>query len=326
MVSVEATTIDRFERAWSTPPAGSRCRRITQLFNLTASCSTLDGRWLAGVSGPAMPCPCSAGIDAAPRMLARAASGHPQRLRHRPDRGRPVPSGQAPLHASGVADCLRGEQDRDFPYGDNTERATATIATPTRRRACTIAPPSATSTPPQPGRRSEASRSCNEPELRRCASRWGDDAVYDLVGNLDGWVDDETALRWRFLLALDPQGLRADHRPPRRYLDYSLGIRCCLSASRWQRPPPGIRTETALDRGSSGSSASLDGQDAFFQLQNPTGHRLRKMVRSFATEVVEPQADEHDRKASSAAICCGSAASSASTSPYRPSTEARASA
>ena len=39
-------------------------------------------------------------------------------------------------------------------------------------------------------------------------------------------------------------------------------------------------------------------QDAFSQLQNPTEEHqlLRKMVRSFATDVVEPQADEHDRK------------------------------
>ena len=37
---------------------------------------------------------------------------------------------------------------------------------------------------------------------------------------------------------------------------------------------------------------------AAFKLQNPTEehHMLRQMVQNFAQDVVEPQADEHDRK------------------------------
>ena len=54
-----------------------------------------------------------------------------------------------------------------------------------------------------------------------CASRWGDDAVYDMVGNLGEWVDE--GFRRRFLCAIVTIGLRVDHhRSPRRYFDYSL--------------------------------------------------------------------------------------------------------
>lgn len=63
-----------------------------------------------------------------------------------------------------------------------------------------------------------------------CRSQWGDDAVYDMVGNLDEWLDDEQGV---FAGGFYARGTRdgcaskiSSHPPA--YFDYSLGVRCCL--------------------------------------------------------------------------------------------------
>jgi formylglycine-generating enzyme len=62
-----------------------------------------------------------------------------------------------------------------------------------------------------------------------CRSEWGQDAVYDMVGNLDEWVDDERgAFQGGFYARATREGCDARisvHPPP--YFDYSLGVRCC---------------------------------------------------------------------------------------------------
>jgi formylglycine-generating enzyme required for sulfatase activity len=74
-----------------------------------------------------------------------------------------------------------------------------------------------------------------EPLLRRtgttpdCRSTWGTDAVHDMVGNLDEWVDDP---KGSFAGGFYARGTRegCDSRissHPREYYDYSLGVRCC---------------------------------------------------------------------------------------------------
>jgi hypothetical protein len=64
---------------------------------------------------------------------------------------------------------------------------------------------------------------------RECRSEWGPDAVYDMVGNLDEWVDDEQgAFQGGFYARATREGCDARigvHPPP--YFDYSLGVRCC---------------------------------------------------------------------------------------------------
>ena len=66
----------------------------------------------------------------------------------------------------------------------------------------------------------------------RCRSRWGDDFIYDMVGNLDEWVDDEHgAFAGGFYARSTRAGCDAlITAHPRKYLDYSLGTRCCLEA------------------------------------------------------------------------------------------------
>lgn len=62
-----------------------------------------------------------------------------------------------------------------------------------------------------------------------CSSRWGDDAVYDMVGNLDEWIDDESGVFVGGFYARgtrDGCAARIGSHPP-AYFDYSLGVRCC---------------------------------------------------------------------------------------------------
>jgi formylglycine-generating enzyme len=66
-------------------------------------------------------------------------------------------------------------------------------------------------------------------ETATCASKWGDDAVFDMVGNLDEWIDDP---RGTFVGGFYARATRAgcDARVSSHgasYFDYSTGIRCC---------------------------------------------------------------------------------------------------
>ncbi len=63
-----------------------------------------------------------------------------------------------------------------------------------------------------------------------CRSPWGDDAVYDMVGNLDEWVDDPKGTFVGGFYARDTK-LGCDMRieiHSADYYDYSIGSRCCL--------------------------------------------------------------------------------------------------
>jgi formylglycine-generating enzyme required for sulfatase activity len=78
-------------------------------------------------------------------------------------------------------------------------------------------------------------RAGGKPLLRRtgatpeCASTWGSDAVYDMVGNLDEWVDDPKGLfLGGFFSRSTKEGCDSSiSAHPRSYFDYSLGVRCC---------------------------------------------------------------------------------------------------
>jgi formylglycine-generating enzyme required for sulfatase activity len=62
-----------------------------------------------------------------------------------------------------------------------------------------------------------------------CKSRWGDDAIYDMVGNLDEWLDDpEGSFAGGFYARASKKG--CDWRTSAHandYSDYSTGVRCC---------------------------------------------------------------------------------------------------
>jgi sulfatase modifying factor 1 len=66
-----------------------------------------------------------------------------------------------------------------------------------------------------------------------CASRWGDDAVFDMVGNLDEWVATETGVfRGGFYARRSRIGCDAEVKNhSATYFDYSTGARCCRDAN-----------------------------------------------------------------------------------------------
>lgn len=67
-------------------------------------------------------------------------------------------------------------------------------------------------------------------ETSACASRWDDDRVYDMVGNVDEWVEDGMFLGG-FYARSTTNGCEAkvtNHAAA--YYDYSTGVRCCRDA------------------------------------------------------------------------------------------------
>lgn len=65
--------------------------------------------------------------------------------------------------------------------------------------------------------------------LPRCGSRWGDDAIYDMVGNLDEWIDDPAGVFLGGFYARQTEAGCAARIGAHSldYFDYSLGLRCC---------------------------------------------------------------------------------------------------
>jgi hypothetical protein len=66
-------------------------------------------------------------------------------------------------------------------------------------------------------------------ETSVCVSRWGNDGIYDMVGNVDEWIAEPTG---SFLGGFFSRGTKEgcsssidSHDPG--YMDYSLGSRCC---------------------------------------------------------------------------------------------------
>lgn len=69
-------------------------------------------------------------------------------------------------------------------------------------------------------------------QTKTCASIWGKDAIYDMVGNLDEWIDDpDGSFVGGFFSRATKEGcatIVTAHAG--NYRDYSLGTRCCSDA------------------------------------------------------------------------------------------------
>lgn len=65
-----------------------------------------------------------------------------------------------------------------------------------------------------------------------CKSRWGNDAVFDMVGNLDEWVENpDGVFRGAFYARRSTSGCDAEVKNhSSTYFDYSTGTRCCRDA------------------------------------------------------------------------------------------------
>jgi hypothetical protein len=132
--------------------------------------------------------------------------------------------------AEWVTAC-RGEKARKFPYGDRYEPGVCNVSREAHPAAVLYGNASKNHLDP----RLNLVAGSEGPLLRRtgatleCRSTWGSDAVFDMVGNLDEWVDDPGgAFLGGFYARATQNGCDArvsDHPP--EYFDYSLGVRCC---------------------------------------------------------------------------------------------------
>ena len=129
--------------------------------------------------------------------------------------------------------ACRGQQARTFPYGDHYEPGACNVFREAHPAAILHGDASIGHLDP----RLNLVEGPEGPLLRttgasaRCASAWGQDAIYDMVGNLDEWVDDgEGAFVGGFYARATRAGCEARITVhPKPYADYSLGVRCCLN-------------------------------------------------------------------------------------------------
>lgn len=132
--------------------------------------------------------------------------------------------------------ACRGEADTQFPYGDTYVDGVCNVNREVHPAALL---------------HDNASVGHLDPRLNRvrvggttllretggspqCRSRWGKDAIYDMVGNLDEWVDEGSgAFAGGFYARSTRAGCDAVITAhPKNYLDYSTGVRCCKDATK----------------------------------------------------------------------------------------------
>jgi sulfatase-modifying factor enzyme 1 len=240
MVWTGGFCVDRFET--QLVDAGSGVP-VSPDFPLTGahvelSLSWATGRWRTGdLHAQAMPLPpLLRTAVAGPQVVARSRFGV-------------VPSGylnaivaKQACEAAGKRLChkdewitaCRGELGRKFPYGNDYEHGACNVHRYAHPAATLHGNAAVGHLDPRLNRVTERDGSpllLETGSLERCRSSFGDDGVYDMVGNLDEWVDDEKgAFAGGFYSRTTKAGCDAiivAH--PKRYLDYSLGARCCLT-------------------------------------------------------------------------------------------------
>lgn len=127
--------------------------------------------------------------------------------------------------------ACKGQKARQFPYGESYEQGRCNVFRESHPAQVLHGNASINHTDP----RLTLVTTRSGPLLRPtgttpdCKSEWGADAIYDMVGNLDEWVDDPDG---SFHGGFFSRGARGgcDSRitaHPRSYYDYSLGVRCC---------------------------------------------------------------------------------------------------
>ncbi|MFO0551417.1 MAG: SUMF1/EgtB/PvdO family nonheme iron enzyme [Polyangiaceae bacterium] len=132
--------------------------------------------------------------------------------------------------AEWVTAC-RGEEQRAFPYGGQYEQDACNVYRENHPSAMLHGNAARYHDDP----RNNLVVAENGPlarktgETPRCVSRWGDDGIYDMVGNLDEWVDDAGGV---FVGGFYSRGSKSGcaarvSTHERGYSDYSLGARCC---------------------------------------------------------------------------------------------------
>ncbi len=147
--------------------------------------------------------------------------------------------------------ACRGQKGTQFPYGDSFRAGRCNV-----HRAI------------HPGHVLHASSSLGlldprlnlveegeDPLLRltgatvHCASEWSGEKIYDMVGNLDEWVEDKMFLGG-FYARATTKGCDAQvSSHAESYFDYSTGTRCCADLVAPRRSPPAPRVRSPGDPG-----------------------------------------------------------------------------
>jgi formylglycine-generating enzyme len=127
--------------------------------------------------------------------------------------------------------ACRGEKNRKFPYGTEYVNGLCNVFRESHPALVLHQNPSINHSDPRLNLVSYRGRPLlrRTGEAQQCKSEWGADAVYDMVGNLDEWVDDPNGMfLGGFYARSTREGCDASitAHPP-SYFDYSLGVRCC---------------------------------------------------------------------------------------------------
>jgi hypothetical protein len=127
--------------------------------------------------------------------------------------------------------ACRGQDDTDYPYGVQYRAGACNVARHTHPSLILHGDAALYHRDPRLNKLSDG----NGPLLlstgraQDCASPWGEDAVHDMVGNLDEWIEDGTGVFVGGFFSRDTQAgcmARVTVHDP-QYFDYSLGTRCC---------------------------------------------------------------------------------------------------
>lgn len=130
--------------------------------------------------------------------------------------------------------ACRGEMNQPFPYGSTYEEGACNVHRKSHPARLLHGDASTNHLDPRLGLTQDE----DGPLLRqtgatpRCKSVWNGDAVFDMVGNLDEWIDDSAGT---FLGGFYSRGTTSGCAASidlhgADYLDYSLGTRCCMQA------------------------------------------------------------------------------------------------
>ncbi len=127
--------------------------------------------------------------------------------------------------------ACRGERDTQFPYGEEYEAGRCNVFRYTHPAVVLHGNASIHHLDPRLNRVTEQGRPLLRPTgtTADCASHWGDDAIYDMVGNLAEWVADEEGVFVGGFYSRDAKDgcERRVSAHAYTYFDYSLGVRCC---------------------------------------------------------------------------------------------------
>jgi formylglycine-generating enzyme len=127
--------------------------------------------------------------------------------------------------------ACRGESDRPFPYGEKYSAGKCNIFREAHPAAVLHGNASIGHSDP----RLNTVKSDDKPLLRltggtpSCVSEWEGEMIYDMVGNMDEWIDDpEGTFAGGFYARSKKDGCDSVVKAhPFDYFDYSTGARCC---------------------------------------------------------------------------------------------------